>query len=135
MATPFTVEQANRTLPLVRRIVDDIVAHHRRWLDRVREFELLSAGSAAERVSPRAEEVQRDVLMLAGQIDGFVAELTELGIEFKDFALGLVDFPSEIEGREVYLCWKLGEPDVRFWHERDAGYSGRRPVELLSTKY
>ena len=48
--------------------------------------------------------------------------------ELKDPRLGLVDFPMEYEGRVVLLCWHLGEPQVQFWHELDAGYAGRQPL-------
>ncbi len=70
------------------------------------------------------EEPQGDQERLAG----FVRELHELGIEFKDPELGLVDFPSEMDGRLVYLCWKLGEPEVRFWREIQACVEDRHPL-------
>ena len=128
----FTVEQANRTLPLVRRVVEDIVGQYRRWQDRVRELELLSASSQADRLDARREELEREAQTLAAEIESFVAELTELGVEFKGFDLGLVDFPGEIGGRPIYLCWRLGEPEVMFWHEVDAGYTGRQPLAPLA---
>ena len=52
-----------------------------------------------------------------------------MACELKDIEQGLIDFRTEREGREVYLCWKLGEPDIRWWHELDAGFAGRRPLE------
>ena len=52
----------------------------------------------------------------------------QLGIQLKDRRLGLVDFPSEMAGRRVLLCWRLGEPEVQFWHEADAGYAARQPL-------
>ena len=51
-----------------------------------------------------------------------------LGIQLKDRRIGLVDFPSELDGRRVLLCWRLGEPAVQYWHDEDAGYAGRRPL-------
>jgi len=131
MAQTFTVDQANRTLPLVRRIVRDIVEAHAIWQGRVREFEVATVQSRADRPSSRAEELQREAQRLARDIQGFVDELRELGVEFKGYDMGLVDFPSEMEGRTVYLCWKLGEDTVLFWHEVDAGYAGRRPLEPI----
>lgn len=124
----FTVAQANAMLPLVRRIVEDIVIGYRRWQERVREFEVVSASSRADEPDPRAEELQADAQRIAGEIDGFIAELTSLGVEFKGYDLGLVDFPAELAGRPVYLCWRLGEPSVQFWHDRDAGYASRQPI-------
>lgn len=128
MAKQFTVEQANRTLPLVRRIVEDIVSQYRRWQDRVREFEVVSASSTADRPDARAEELQREAQLLAAEIEGFVGELTRLGVEFKGYDLGLVDFPAEVDGAPAYLCWRLGEPSVQFWHSVESGYAGRQPL-------
>ena len=125
----YTVEQANRALPLVRRIAEDIVAQYGRWQERVREFEIVTTRSTADRQDERAARLQREVQALAAEIDGYVAELAELGVEFKDYERGLLDFPGERDGRPVYLCWQLGEPAVRFWHELDAGFPGRRPID------
>lgn len=125
----FTLEQANRTLPLVRKIVDDIVTSYGRWQDAVRGFELASAGVRADMPDPNAESLQIEAQRLAAEIAGFVRELEALGVQFKGYDLGLVDFPSLRDERTVYLCWQRGEPDVRFWHEIDGGFAGRRPID------
>jgi hypothetical protein len=57
-------------------------------------------------------------------------ELRQLGIELKDHYIGLIDFPCRLNGREVYLCWRLGEADVAFWHELDAGFAGRQKLQV-----
>ena len=131
MVHSFTVEQANRTLPLVRRIVRDIVETYAVWRAKVHEFEVATMDSRADRPSTRAEELQVETQRLAKDIQGFVGELQSLGVLFKGFDLGLVDFPSEMEGRSVYLCWKLGEDSVSYWHEVDAGFAGRQPLEPI----
>jgi hypothetical protein len=122
----FTIEQANRTLPLVRRIVQDVVDQYARWQELVKELDVLAAGPAPD--AARIDRLQRDIQGAARTIDGFVRELTDLGVEMKGFDVGLVDFPGEMDGRPVYLCWRLGEPAVAHWHERDAGFAGRRPL-------
>jgi hypothetical protein len=127
----FTPEQATQMLPLVRRIVEDIVTAVGRWRERIREFELVAASVTSEAPDPRAVELEREASTLAAEVDRFVRELTALGIELKDYETGLVDFPAEHDGRPVYLCWRLGEPSVQFWHEIDAGFVGRRPLEEL----
>lgn len=124
----YTVEQANRTLPLVRRIVEDIVVHHRRWRERILELDLLSSSVRADAPSERASELEREAQTLARDIDAFERELADLGIAIKDRRLGLVDFPSEMGGRQVWLCWRLGEPAVQYFHELDAGFGGRKPI-------
>src|SRR5215211_9473822 len=91
----FTPEQADRTLPLVRKIVEDIVTQYRRWAERMRELEVVTAGSGDDRPGPRAEQLQREVQAMAQEIEGFEQELNDLGIELKDYSLGLIDFPAE----------------------------------------
>jgi hypothetical protein len=124
----FTVEQANRTLPLVRKIVDDVVQQHRRWREAILELDLVASSVRADDPGERAITLERNVQALAREIDGYKRELEELGIQLKDPRLGLVDFPSEMAGRHILLCWRLGEPEVQFWHEVDSGYAGRQPL-------
>ena len=126
--TLFTVERANRTLPLVRKIVEDVVRQHRLWREKILELDLVASTARADEPRERAEELERDAQALAREIDGFQQELERLGILLKDRRLGLVDFPGEMNGRQILLCWRLGEPEVRFWHELDAGYAGRQPL-------
>ncbi|MDB4876841.1 MAG: hypothetical protein JWM41_3287 [Gemmatimonadetes bacterium] len=124
----FTVEQSNRTLPLVRRIVEDVVAQHRRWREAILELDLVASTARPDDPRDRAEQLEREAQLLARELDGYQRELEALGIQLKDRRLGLVDFPSEMSGRHVLLCWRLGEPEVQFWHEVDAGYAGRQPL-------
>ena len=128
MNRQFTVDEANRTLPLVRRIVEDVVRQHRVWREKILELDLVSS-SARPGEPDRSVKLEREVQSLAREIDGYHRELGELGIQLKDRRLGLVDFPSEMMGRDVLLCWRLGEAEVQFWHDADAGYAGRQPLE------
>jgi hypothetical protein len=92
----FSLEEADRTLPLVRRIVEDIVEQH---------------GEGATE-----------------QVRGLIEELQDLGCYFKGLEEGLVDWYSYYAGRPVFLCWKLGEPRIEWWHQVDAGFMGRQPI-------
>ena len=146
MTTLFTVEQANRTLPLVRRIVEDVVREHRRWQEKILELELVASTAAAPAapVAPdtplptptdeRAAALERDAMAIAREIDVFERELEELGIVLKDRRLGLIDFPGELDGRRVWLCWRLGEPAIQYWHDLDSGYAGRQPLPAGALK-
>lgn len=131
MTQRYSLEMANRMLPLVRRIVADILEHYKQWQAAVEAFEIASATSRSDRATPDADAHQRRAQQLAADIQGFQAELTNLGVEFKGFELGLVDFPGEADGHPVLWCWKFGEPAVQYWHEVDAGYAGRQPVDML----
>ena len=128
----FTVDEANRTLPLVRRIVEDAVRQHRIWREKILELDLVASSARAEEPRLRAEQLEKEAQELAREIDGYQKELEELGIQLKDRRLGLVDFPSELAGKRVLLCWRLGETEVQFWHDEDAGYSGRQPLQPTS---
>lgn len=129
MVRLFTVDEANRTLPLVRRIVEDVVRQHRLWREKILELDLVASSSRADQPHERAEQLERDAQALAREIDGYQRELEDLGILLKDRRLGLVDFPSEMNGRRVLLCWRLDEAEVQFWHDEDAGYAGRHPLQ------
>ena len=134
MRPRFTVEDANKTLPLVRRIVSDAVRDYWRWQDKVREYEDVAAQRGLDErgeVGELAERLERETEALARDIDGYIAEIRELGVEFKGFDTGLVDFPGEVDGKPVLLCWQLGEESVQYWHEEDAGFAGRQPLPSI----
>jgi hypothetical protein len=123
----FTVEQANATLPLVKRIVEDIVAQHRLWHEKLLEIDLVAASGRASDAE-LADRLAREAQAIAREIETFRRELISLGIQLKDARLGLIDFASTMGDRPIQLCWRLGEPDVQFWHEPDAGFAGRQPL-------
>ncbi|MBI4502799.1 MAG: DUF2203 domain-containing protein [Gemmatimonadetes bacterium] len=125
----FTLEQANRTLPLVRRIVTDIVDEYGRWKEHVFRYELVAAGSSATK-GESAEQValREKVDDSAQRINNFVEELSRIGCVFKGFEEGLVDFHARMDDRDVLLCWKLGEEAIEYWHEMDTGFVGRQPI-------
>ena len=125
----FTLEEANATLPYVARIVQDIVAEYEQWRDCIFRYEQL--GAEAEEGQGESEEqaaLRLRVDEIAQRINGFIDELTNVGCVFKGFEGGLVDFHSRKEGRDILLCWKLGEPEIQYWHEVDAGFAGRQPL-------
>ena len=124
----FTVEEANRTLPLVRRIVEDIVALYPTFQEQLRSFQELAAKPLEPAIERRLEELRVEIDRSAQQINGYIQELQQVGCLFKGFDEGLVDFYSFYEGRPIFLCWKLGEERIMHWHEIDAGAAGRQPL-------
>lgn len=131
----FTLDEANRTLPLVRMIVRDIVelfpdVHRRR--ERLEALVSRSRKSAKRENDLYTDEVQQMEAELEAdetRLRGYIEELSNIGADLKDPMQGLIDFPALVDGREVCLCWKLGEERIGFWHETDAGFTGRQPVE------
>ena len=132
MEKSFTVDEANRTLPLVRRIVEDLVRDHHLWEEKVREFEVATAASSPDHPDVIAELLQVEAQRLANDIESYIAELNDLGVICKGMNVGLVDFRGQLDGREVFYCWKLGEPKVMYWHEVDAGFVGRQRLQSLA---
>ena len=125
----FTIEQANSTLPLVRRIVSDLLQLHPRWRAAVVAFETEQAAVTALGETDAARLARLEAGRLAGEIEACLEELEQVGCVFKGFDAGLVDFPSQLDGRDVYLCWQFDEPRVEHWHELDGGFAGRQPLD------
>lgn len=134
----FTLPQANATLPLVRAIVTDLVRLARDVEERRQRLALSNAGRQARGGDAahysdhlyrnEIEQIETELENDLDQLREYLRELQELGVEAKDPFVGLVDFPCEMNGRVVYLCWKLGEPRIEHWHELDAGFAGRQPL-------
>jgi hypothetical protein len=120
----FSVDEANALLPRLT----DLLAKLQEARDELTDseaHELLAehgptngGGEAGTQVGVAFLEVRR----LLGAIE-------EAGIVLRDIERGLVDFPAIVEGREVYLCWELGEDKVEYWHEISSGYGGRKPLD------
>lgn len=117
-------------LPLVRAIVSDIVELSTELTHRNDRLSILQV-SDAEDGDPYSEEVRQMQDELEADMDRlqeYVDELSELGVELKSATEGLVDFRTTIEDREAYLCWKLGEDEIGYWHELDGGFDRRQSL-------
>ncbi len=130
----FTVAQANAALVLVRKIVADIVARYHDLME-LRAQQALQGPPA----DPRAPHPTRrgqpgepapgaPLSTCAADLNRLYQELTEVGCVLKDWQSGLVDFPALHAGQRVWLCWRLGEPTVAYWHAADEGFAGRQPI-------
>ena len=125
----FTLEEANATIPYVRRIVEDIVAEYETWRDCIFRYEKVAAESKADEGETEEQARLRvEVDSIAKRINVYIDELSRVGCTFKGFDGGLVDFRARREGRNICLCWRLEEPEIRYWHELEAGFAGRQPV-------
>jgi hypothetical protein len=127
----FTIEQANAMLPLVRAITSDLATLAKDVVERRHRLALLTAGRDPKPGDPYSDEISQMEVELerdARRLQEYVDELRELGVEPKGAVEGLVDFPCLMDGRTAFLCWRLGEPEVLYWHELDGGFSGRQPL-------
>jgi hypothetical protein len=130
----FTPDEANALLPRLSNLLlqtQESKEKHDRLEERTAEYayRLTSNGHLIER---DLNEARQELAQAAGELKVLIERMQEMGCEVKDIDQGLVDFRSQRDGREVYLCWKLGEPKVGWWHELDAGFAGRQPLDDLT---
>jgi len=126
----FTVDEATALLPRLREIVPEL-QDKKLALDRLRHELEEATQAAAGNGHLQAEELsqkRREAQVLAERLNKLLAEVNELGCELKGLEEGLIDFPTQREGRTVYLCWRLGEEEIAYWHELDTGFGGRQPL-------
>jgi hypothetical protein len=125
----FTLSEANRTLPLVKRVVQDVASYYPTWKDLVARYELLAAGARPDwGESPDQLALKAEIDAVAGKINACLQELEQIGCEFKGFEEGLVDFHGKLDDHEILWCWKLGEDRITHWHELESGFAGRQPI-------
>ena len=117
----YTPDLAKRSLPLVSRIASDV----RETAYEIRRIWLESRG---ETDGPQDDNVEERLDRLRRRFSELIAELETLGVELKDPLSGLLDFRAKRGDQEVYLCWRIGEESVDFWHTLDGGFAGRRPM-------
>ena len=129
----FTVEEARQYLPAVGSAIREAI-EARKTLDAAEREQR----SLAERVMlmggmvvdlEGAWDNRRKRESSAGKLKKLLETFEEIGCIAKDLEIGLIDFPALYRGREVYLCWRLGEADIRFWHPVEEGFAGRKPID------
>lgn len=121
----YTLELANRSLPLVRSIAASV---------RDTALEMEELWGSLRRTDPedtRHATLSDRVHEIQARFAGLLEELRALGVELKDPFQGLVDFPAERQGQAVWLCWRLGEDKVGHWHELESGFAGRQPISAF----
>lgn len=129
MAGYFTREEAEALLPQVSVILLDIQREHaatREHEEELEELEMRARGNG-HHLHERIAKLQRALDKHIQVLRSLVTELERFGCELKDPETGLIDFLGLRDGREIYLCWRLGEERINFWHELHAGFAGRQP--------
>ena len=120
----FTLAQAQAALDILRPLVVEIMEIRQSILEREPEVWPVVAKAAGNGGNRIASQLAQEF----GRLDQAIRAILATGALLKDIDIGLVDFPALQEGREIYLCWKYGEETISFWHEIDAGFSGRQPL-------
>ncbi len=129
----FTRDQAEATLPLIEACVRQIVSTKEMLDEAERELRgtaerIAMLGGAVVEPEKLLSKRNRCQALAAG-LKEYIQAIQQHGCILKDLNLGLVDFPTLLHGDEVYLCWKLGEPRIEFWHGIDEGFRGRKPID------
>jgi hypothetical protein len=130
----FEVEEADALIPRLEFLIGRLQAGARRLREEVNAVATEQGVPAADLTMPRILQLRPPVHALVEEINRRVREIEELGGLLKDLELGLVDFPAEIGGERVCLCWQYGEKVVGFWHRPGDGFAGRRPLKRRAVR-
>lgn len=123
----FTLSEANQALITIRPLMDEVQSIRQKIMSTQPE-----AWSAIEKsVGNGGSRALSDIVQDFEKLDALVHRILDTGVIIKDINTGLLDFSALKDGREVYLCWQYGEDDIAFWHEVDAGYAGRQPIDTF----
>ncbi|HSG43410.1 MAG TPA: DUF2203 domain-containing protein [Anaerolineales bacterium] len=121
----FTLYEANQVLKTIRPLMEEVQEIRQKILANQPEAWPAIEKSAGNGGNKALSKIVDDF----EKLDGLIHKILDTGVQIKDINIGLLDFSAMKDGREVYLCWKYGEDDIAFWHEVDAGYAGRQPIE------
>lgn len=120
----FTVEEANELLPAINALMERLQNRRQNIITSRKELNDVLANEQSDFGGPSASALVQDFIA----IEALAEQIRAHGCVIKDLNTGLVDFLSRREDREVYLCWRFGEPEVASYHELHTGFRGRRPI-------
>jgi hypothetical protein len=129
----FTLQQAEQLLPEVESAIRDAISLKSEYQQAEAEWQNFSrritmlGGVLVDHSQLREQKNRRE--SLAHGLQEALEKIHEYGCLVKDLDIGLIDFPTQFHGEEVYLCWKLGESGIRFWHGVQEGFRGRKPID------
>jgi hypothetical protein len=130
----FTPQDANDALPVVRPLAEQLVELRRTWRAanaKRAELGAVVQGNGGGLGTSDFAELEAELEAVASEIERCLGRLDEAGVQVKDLDSGLLDFPARHEGREILLCWRVGEERVAYWHGIDEGFAGRKPIEQV----
>ncbi len=131
MATYFTREEAEALLPQIEPLLLDLQQRHDTLLTLRSDLESLQTRMRGNGhgLHERLEQLRRQYATALEAVNTLIRRIQSFGCQIKDPAMGLIDFPALRDGREILLCWRLGEEGIHWWHDLDAGFRGRQPLE------
>lgn len=133
MSRRFTLEEAESLLPEIEKSLREANSlksafdQAQRELQAITQRVIMLGGVLLDREATQLIRMRAETS--AERLKAAISSIQETGCIIKDLDIGLVDFPTLFHGEEVYLCWKLGEPGIGFWHGTDEGFAGRKPID------
>ena len=133
MARRFTLEEAESLLPAIEKSLREAISSKTELeevetaLRSINQRVIMLGGVLVDRSAIYQNRLRRD--QSAERLKAAIEKIQETGCLIKDLDVGLVDFPTLFRGEEVYLCWKLGECGISFWHGTQEGFAGRKPID------
>lgn len=130
MPQRFTLEEAEALLPQLIPLVTRMQELKRSYDELLQSAATLGKKARTNGHPPSGEDNpgRQQLETVTNELNGVIEQITSHGCEVKDLAMGLLDFRTMHEGREVYLCWKAGEPRIEWWHDIETGLAGRQPL-------
>ncbi len=123
----FSIEHANKSLVLVRRIVEDVIDSHQKLVD---YQEILETAQRNDH-GGEALRTRKAMMVVVEKIRRCLSEANQVGVEVRDWSLGIVDYPAMVGCKEIRLCWRYGEESIEFWHEVGECFAGRKEIAQL----
>ena len=128
----YGIDEANARLAELRPLLEALRADRETVAESQRELvEARTTNGSAEHAEDLARR-EREIRQVVRRMQRTVSRINEWDIVLRDIAGGLVDFPALVNGRPIWLCWRLGEEAVDWWHESDAGFEQRKPLLELT---
>jgi len=124
----FTVSEANALIPKLEIIMSQVQRHGLRLREEVADLARSTGQEADNLTTAHILELRPHLRPVVEELEGLLAEIDACGGHMKGLDLGLVDFPAELEGQVVLLCWQYGEKEIAYYHTLEAGFSGRMPL-------
>jgi len=124
----FTIEEAEALIPRLELIMSKLQRHNLALREGVTEAMRQSEQPLNELTTTQILELQPHLRPVVEELEALIEELESWGVHLKGLDLGLIDFPAELNGERVLLCWQYGEKELGYYHTPEAGFAGRKPL-------
>ena len=127
----FIVESAEKEIPKIKKSLA-MLQSIKKAIDAISSVRIDIEEFGFDEVRETGTKLQKEYYKLNYEFYKELEKLESIGCILKDLELGLVDFYCKFEGRDIFLCWKLGEKRIEAWHEADSGFAGRKPIANIN---